>query len=192
MNTNETDIARKIQKGDFKAFEMLFREYYPVLKCFALKYVTNEEVSEELVQEIFYNIWAKHSSFNVTTSVKGYLFKTTHNSCLQYFKRKKLESKYQEHVLSQPPGFYNDPSEELKVKELNTIIDNTLQSLPERCRKIFRLSKFDGLKYHEIAEKLSISIKTVEANMGKALKQLRFTLKDYVCLVLVIFKYIGL
>ena len=91
-----------------------------------------------------------------------------------------METKYRNYYLLHESEIDNEPQNASDIQELQGIIDHTLDSLPERCSRIFRLNRFEGLKYHEIAQKLSISLKTVEANMGKALKMLRKNLKEYV------------
>ena len=181
---DKPDIAQKIKNGDFEAFEHLFKSHYPILKNFALKYMKNTELAEEMVQEVFFNLWAKHSEIYITSSIKAYLFKSTYNCCLQYFKKQEHKSKYESYVLKENVNYQPDPSDELRAKEVLQLVDKALKTLPERCRKIFRLNRFDGLKYQEIADRLSISIKTVEANMGKALKHLRYNLKDYVTILI--------
>ena len=108
------------------------------------------------------------------------LYRSVYNGCLQYLNHRTIEIKYEDYYRKQDKEYNDDALEALKMQELNEIINNTLDSMPERCRKIFLLNRFEGLKYREIAEKLSLSVKTIEANMGKALKLFRRNLKNYV------------
>ena len=146
---------------------------------FAIKYVKNLEQSEEVVQDTFYNIWKNKENLNIITSLKSYLYTAVRNNCLQVLRTRSLDIKYENYYKSHYVNESISPSDELNAKELSKVINKALNSLPERCREIFKMSRYEGLKYHEIAEKLSISIKTVEANMGKALKHFRAQLKDY-------------
>lgn len=113
------------------------------------------------------------------TSLKSYLYTAVRNNCLQEIRTRNLDIKYENYYKSHYSNDSISPADELNAKELSKVINIALNSLPERCREIFKMSRYEGLKYHEIADKLSISVKTVEANMGKALKQFRLYLKDF-------------
>lgn len=183
MPINEKEIINKIRKGDLKIFEQLFRNFYPLLCKYAIHFVKDAALAEELVQELFYQLWKKRSQIQIHSSLKAYLYRATYHSCLQHMRRKNLDSKYEEYIKKQE---FNAPSpiEALHEKEIFEITHHTLNTLPKRCSQIFKMNRFEGLKYQEIADKLSISIKTVEANMGKALKAFRHNLKDYVAIFL--------
>lgn len=175
----EKNILRRIGKGDLKAFEMLFREYYEPLCRHALKFLQDPDEAEEIVQDLFYGLWEKRFQLRIETSANSYLYAAVHNKCMKVLRHKTVESKFRAHYLAN--GSETDTSSEITgvSEEVERIMERTLKSLPDRCSKIFRLNRFEGMKYQEIAEKLSISVKTVEANMGKALKLLRKNLKDY-------------
>jgi RNA polymerase sigma-70 factor, ECF subfamily len=175
-----SQIIDKIRKGDLKAFEKVFRDNYEQLCDYAFRFTKDEDLAEELVQDIFYRIWKKHEQLMITSTLEGYLFQSVKNHCLQYFKHKAVELKYAEKVKMETQTLAYEPFEELENKELNDKIESTLRSLPDKCREIFMMSRFDGLKYQEIADKMAISVKTVEANMGKALKIFRESLGKYV------------
>lgn len=179
MIPSDKNILSSIKEGDIKQFEVLFKEYYERLCHFAIKYVKNIEQSEGVVQDTFYNIWKNHKTLNITTSLKAYLYTAVRNNCLQKLRTRSLDIKYENYYKSHYVNESISPAEELDAKELSKVINKALNSLPERCQEIFKMSRYEGLKYHEIAEKLSISIKTVEANMGKALKHFRLHLRDY-------------
>ena len=179
MIPSDKKILSRIKGGDIKQFEILFKEYYERLCQFAIKYVKNIEQSEGVVQDTFYNIWKNHKTLNITTSLKAYLYTAVRNNCLQKLRTRSLDIKYDNYYKSHYVNESISPADELDAKELSKVINKALNTLPERCREIFKMSRYEGLKYHEIAEKLSISIKTVEANMGKALKHFRLYLRDY-------------
>ena len=179
MNPSEKDIINKIKEGDIGKFEMLFKDYYERLCEFGMKYLKSIDLAEEIVQDTFYNIWKNRNTINIKTSLKSYLYTAVRNNCLQELRTRSLDIKYENYYKSHYVNDSVNPVDELNAKELNEVIHKVLNSLPERCKIIFKMSRDEGLKYHEIAEKLSISIKTVEANMGKALKQFRHYLKEY-------------
>lgn len=183
MNLKDKRDLERIKKGDVKQFEVLFKDYYEMLCQFAVKYVKNMEQSEGVVQDTFYNIWKNKEKLNINTSLKAYLYTAVRNNCLQVLRTRSLDIKYENYYKSHYVNESISPSDELNAKELSKVINKALNSLPERCQQIFKMSRYEGLKYQEIAEKLSISIKTVEANMGKALKHFRAHLKDYAELV---------
>ena len=174
MNFIQKGIANKIKEGNIKAFEQLFRDLYVPLCAYANKFVDDKDKSEELVQETFYNLWKNRGNLNIRISLKSYLYKSVQNSCLLTIQHEKVKEKYRLHILnSGNTEGEKTPDKLLEEKELNKSIQETMDKLPERCREIFYLNRYEGLKYREIAEKLSISQKTVEANISKALKLLR-------------------
>ncbi len=173
-------VVERIKQGDIEAYEQIFRELYSPLSGFANKMLKDHDKAEEIVQEVFYNIWKNRERLTVKVSLKSYLYKSVKNSCLQIAQHQLVKDKYKRFVTSHEGNSYHNPQSELEVKEINQVIDKTLDTLPERCKEIFYLNRFDGLKYKEIAEKLSISQKTVEANISRALKHLRKNLKQYV------------
>ncbi|MEE4196074.1 MAG: RNA polymerase sigma-70 factor [Bacteroidales bacterium] len=179
MKYSEKDIIKKISKGDIQLFEVLFKEYYQLLCEFGMKYLKNIEEVEEVVQDVFYNIWKNRHQLKINTSIKSYLYTAVRNNSLQKIRIRSLNLKYENYYKSHPVNESISPADEMNAKELKSIINQALNTLPEKCRIIFQMSRYEGLKYHEIASKLSISIKTVESNMGKALKHFRNYLKDY-------------
>lgn len=179
MRTGGNDDTKSYSLIDLNSFELVFREFYQMLCSYAYRFVNDDDTAEEIVQELFYKLWEKRFELQVTSSLKSYLFSAVHNRCLKYIEHRNVETRYKNYYLLHGSEIDNEPQQSSNVTELQGIIERTLDSLPERCSRIFRLNRFEGLKYIEIAEKLSISIKTVEANMGKALKQLRRNLKQY-------------
>jgi RNA polymerase sigma-70 factor (ECF subfamily) len=178
--TVETQSMRQISLGNLQAYEALFRRYYQILCSYSLKFVGDADTAEEIVQDLFYTLWEKRAELQINTSVKSYLYTAVHNRSLKFIQHQSVEYKYRKYYLQHESEIDSEPNDSANIGEMQQIIDQTLDSLPERCGKIFRLSRFEGLKYYEIAEKLSISVKTVEANMGKALKLLRRNLKEFV------------
>ena len=179
MNLKESRIAKKISKGDIAAFEMLFHRFYPGMCSYSESLVKKPEIAEEIVQDVFFNIWKNKSELKINVSWQSYLYRSVFNNSMMYLRKAKYEMSIEERWAAGNLMSDEQASDELEAKELNAAIIFTLQSLPPRTREIFNLNRFEGLKYKEIADKLSISVKTVEANMGKALKALRTSLGDY-------------
>ena len=122
---------------------------------------------------MFFRLWKDKEKLNIESSLNGYLFRSVHNKCLHYIEHNRVVERHAEEMLYQQSESLESPSDILNYKELQDKVARILERLPERCGKIFTMSRFEGLKYSEIAEKLSVSIKTVEANMGRALKEFR-------------------
>lgn len=180
MNLTEYYTQKKIQGGDIREFEDLFHRYYEPLCRFAFRIVNDMEMAEDIVQDFFYNLWKNHATLSFKLSFKAYLYHSIRNNALHYLEHLEIRKNYAETVIAESAAqMAGDDSPELGVKELSRIVDETLMQLPERCSLIFRMNRFQGMKYREIAESLSISVKTVEAEMGKALRFFREALKDY-------------
>ena len=169
----DRDIIEKIRKGDVVQFESLFRSSYASLVNYAKTILKDTDTAEEMVQDLFYVLWRDRKKLNITTSLKGYLFRAVYNKSMHYIEHRKVVYKHAIETKTSTSIDPDDPAEILKYKELHEKIAVIIAKLPERCARIFCMSRFEGLKYAEIADKLSISIKTVEANMGKALKEFR-------------------
>jgi len=176
----DTESIKELSLDNLQVFEKVFRHYYQMLCGYSLKFVGDPDTAEEIVQDLFYTLWEKRTELQINTSVKSYLFSAVHNRCLKFIEHRSVEKRYQDYYLRQGSEVDHDPGDGISLDEMHRIINRTLDGLPERCRKIFRLNRFEGLKYVEIAERLSISVKTVESNMGRALRQLRKSLKEFV------------
>ncbi len=157
----------------------MFREFYQPLLSYAASVIKSEPDAEEIVQDIFFFLWENKKSLDIHTSFSAYLYRAVHNNCLQLLKREKRKINYQQDQSNWNYHESMSPGEVLQYNELYDKINRVVEELPENCKTIFKLNRFQGLKYSEIAEKLAISIKTVEANMTKALKYLRQHLDEY-------------
>jgi RNA polymerase sigma-19 factor, ECF subfamily len=172
MVLKEQHQLRKIRKGEIASFETLFHQYYNGLCSYAESLLGMKEVAEEVVQDVFFNIWKNRETLRIRYSVQSYLYRSAYNNSMMYLRKMRREHFMEDLSGPEPRVDAPDPSQAL-------LITQTLEGLSERTREIFRLNRHDGLKYREIARKLSISEKTVEANMGKALKALRNSLEKY-------------
>jgi RNA polymerase sigma-70 factor (ECF subfamily) len=170
----------KIKEGDIKAFERIFRHYYHPLYLYAFSITGQKETSEEIVQDTFYIIWKDREKIQILLSVKSYLYKIVKNRSLHYLEHLRVREQYRENYVAGNSSTTDySPDEILEYKELEKIIGTTIQKLPERCRHIFHLHRMNGKKYKEIAASLSISVKTVEADMTKAYRALRIEVEKY-------------
>ena len=179
MVLKEQQHLRKIQKGDIQTFEKLFHRYYSGLSGYAETLVGKKEVAEEVVQDVFYNIWKNREALKISKSWQSYLYRAAFNNSMMYLRKMRREQPLNEGDSLDPEVGTPDPSQLMQLNEVSEVVSKTLKDLPEKTREIFRLNRQEGLKYREIADRLSISVKTVEANMGKALKALRNSLEKY-------------
>ena len=138
-----------------------------------------KEVAEEVVQDVFYNIWKNRESLRITRSWQSYLYRAVYNNSMMYLRRTRREYPMEEGLVSGSDSGTSDPFEEMQFREVSDLVSKTIEELPERTRDIFLMNRQEGMKYREIAEELSVSLKTVEAHMGKALKVLRNSLEKY-------------
>lgn len=180
-------INSKQQLSEEQAFELIFRKYYVRLCGFANKFIANQAETEEIVQEVFLNIWAKKDRLKLDNEIKPYLFKSVQNLCFNFIEHQKVIGNYYSVIetvyKNQKEDF--DTYESVLFTEFQAKVDEAIGSLPEECRRIFRMSREENLKYAEIADKLGLSVKTVETQMSRALSKLRAELKDYLCILII-------
>lgn len=186
MSSIKTDIISQISVGNEKVFEQLFKNHYASLCGYAVKYVWDLDQAEEIVQDLFYNLWDKKSTLTINTSIEAYLFRAVRNACLNYLKHQKVKRQHASDVIHSQSSEGKGNENPVETLELQDKIDKAIDSLPPERQKIFKLSRYEGLKYKEIADRLGISIKTVEVQMGKALKTLRENLTDYLVVFILI------
>jgi RNA polymerase sigma-70 factor (ECF subfamily) len=184
---DHTNLIKGLKKGDSHSLELLFRRLYPRLCAYANKFLNNMDESEEIVQEVFYRIWKNREQLDEKQSVNGYLFTAVKNTCFNTMEHQKVQDQYAAllQTVYKPSGVDFSAHESFVAEELEKDFQRALEHLPPECRKIFEMSRFEGLKYQEIAERLNISIKTVETQMVRALSKIRLDLKDYLTLLII-------
>lgn len=173
-----------MRSGDTQAYEMIFRTHYVPLCNYAFTFVADRDMAEEIVQGTFLYLWEKREAMEIHSSLKSYLYTAVRNRCLNEIKHRKVRQQHINRELLTADAGMESVSEEIAAAELEERIQIAIEKLPEQCRMVFKLSRFEELKYAEIADQLSISIKTVENHMGKALKIMRQQLKEYLPLVI--------
>ena len=178
---NDLLTLARIREGDIKAFEDVFRRYYSPLCWYAMSITGSMEAAEEIVEDLFYGFWKNRESLPLFRSMKSYLYVAVRNHSFQYCEHQEVRNRYREFVLSRKEQTQDSsPQEQMEYQELKSLIDTTLARMPERRLCIFRMHRMEGKKYAEIASRLSLSVKTVEAEMTKALKTLRKEIENYI------------
>jgi len=181
------DLIEKIRKNDVNAFEKLFKTYYKLLVRYAAGIVKSTDIGEELVQDLFCRLWEKRKSLIITASVKSYLMRATYNAAMENIRTIDKNDLLKKGVLNNhKPDIFREFDE--KENELIEKIVQAIENMPDQQRKIFKMNRFDGLKYREIADLLNISIKTVENHIGNALKLLRNSFRNNLTILLIFIK----
>ena len=186
---NHNVLLKALQKGEEKAFEYIFDHYYDGLLNYAGRIVGEMELANDLVQETFCKLYEGHADLNIHLSIKSYLYKSVYNSCLNEIKHRNVVNNYVDRELL---NFYfseiiQTPEAELALlgEDINHALQEAIDKLPGRCREVFVLSKMNEMSNKEIAERLNISVKTVEIQMTKALSRLRKELEWLLCIIFI-------
>ncbi len=175
----DKEINSKLKNDDKSVLRYLFDHYQLLLYRYALKLTLNKEASEEIVQDIFISIWQKRSERNID-NFKHYLLKAVKFRSINYIKAQARWSDKTDESIAYNNTDGITPVQEMEGRELSEAIEKAIQQLPKKCAAIFTLSRNSELSYKEIAAELNISVKTVENQIGIALKKLREMLKNYV------------
>lgn len=181
------DLIVAIKEGDPHSLELLFRRLYPRLYSYARKFLNDTHESEEIVQELFYKIWVERDRLDENQSLSAYLFTSVKNRCLNALETRKSRTKHADvmrYLYLNESSDFTSSHNVLVAKELERDFEDALQDLPPECKRIFELSRFEGLRYKEIALQLNVSIKTVETQISRALAKLRLQLREHIAIVL--------
>jgi RNA polymerase sigma-70 factor (ECF subfamily) len=179
MELHNEAITGLLAKKDEAAFEQVFKSHFKTLHAYAFTILKDEIQAEEIVQQVFFKLWDRAESLSITGSVTAYLYRAVHNESLNYIKHQKVRSQHRLHVAYSMKNQADHASKKVLNSELEKKLHEAMEELPEQCRTIFQLSRFEEMKYREIADQLDISVKTVENQMGKALRLLRIKLVDF-------------
>ncbi|HEU4472356.1 MAG TPA: RNA polymerase sigma-70 factor [Flavisolibacter sp.] len=183
MELNETVLIDQLQRRDEAAFEQVFKTYYKNLHAYAFATLKDDILAEEMVQNVFCKLWERTENLSIQGSIAAYLYRAVHNESLNYLKHLKVRSEHQLFVSHRKENVSESGAKKLQAKELESQLRKAMNELPEQCRTIFQMSRFEELRYREIAERLNISVKTVENQIAKALKILRSRLADFLVLI---------
>lgn len=169
-----------------EAFEDIFINYYESLYGYAFSILKNDLFAEEIVSDVFYRLWLKKDKLKIDTSLAGYLYKSVYNACMDNIRHNKIKQMFKRHVLHQSTETTFNASNDINAKDFEKNLRNALLQLPEQCRTVFQLNRMEELSYNDIAKCLSISVKTVEAHMSKALRRLRVSMAEFLTLLIVL------
>ena len=186
MQSPDLDVLMAIRQGNERVFETIFRKHYQSLCNYACGILKDMDYAEEVVQSIFLKFWEQREGIEINVSLKSYLYRAVHNTCLNRLKHLKIQEVHKQYVGNYYEENYDSATELMDKIELESRISDALQKLPEQCRLIFKMSRFEELKYQEIADRLGLSIKTIENQIGKALRIMRTELADYLPVILFI------
>jgi RNA polymerase sigma-70 factor (family 1) len=196
VSKTDNEIFAEIKLGSKDAFEFLFLKYYKDLCTYAYGILRDRYSSEEVVQEMFVKLWENRESLIIEISAKSYLYRTVHNQCLNYINHLNVRQKYSSDKVSETKHIYiagpvsdHYPIANLLVQELENKIEKAIASLPNQCREVFLLCRYEELSYAETAGKLGVSINTVKTQLQRAMTRLRDELKEYLPLLIVLFQW---
>jgi RNA polymerase sigma-70 factor, ECF subfamily len=186
-------LIHEIRNGNLKSFELVFKGFYPRLCTYAHSFVKDNDIASDLVKDIFIKWWESRSTVEIHSSVSGYLYKSVHNSCINYHNRelKKHITRNESELNSSLSDIYypssdNYPVEKLITEEIEKALKAAIDKLPDQCREIFIMSRIEQLSHAEIADKLNISTNTVKVHIYRALDKIRKDLKDYLPFLLLL------
>lgn len=172
-------MLKQLANGDHASYQKLFYQFYKELCRFGLKYVRNEEIAEEIVQDVFIYLWEKREIINISVSFKSYLYTAVRNKSINYLKLQLPKDQAKDDITNYEIAGSSNIEADITYVELCQKVDAAIDTLPNKCKTIFVMSREAGLTYKEIAEKLEISTKTVENQMVIALRKLREQLSPY-------------
>ena len=172
----EKILLEKFAKGDQNAFCSIFEAYYKNLVMFAYSFTKNSDDAEDAVQEVFIRLWEKRHDLNLTGSLKSYLLKSVQNYCLDEIRSRNTREHFA-NEMELEPLYINEVEDYLLYTDLLNQLDDLLAKMPDEVAQTFRLNRFDGFKYQEIARQLKVSVRAVESRISKALQILHKTLK---------------
>ena len=180
MNYTEEISVQELKNGDKKAFTWIYNNYFLQLYLYTVKIVEDKEDAEDIVQDIFENLWKDHKTLVISSSLKAYLYGNVRNNSIKKLEHINVRHKHIEYTLHTNNNFNdnNDPLSLLIAEEAATVINKVIDNLPEKCRKVFLMWTDEGLKYDEITEKLGMSIGSVGKQINRARIKIRKALED--------------
>lgn len=179
LTNPEQILIDGLKEGNTKVFDYLFNYYYSGLVVFSNRYLLDMAAAEDLVQDFFFQLWASHRTISINQSLKSYFFTSVKNKSLDFLKHQKIGVRVGNELLYLQKEMLEE-KDFLVESELDRQLNLALDKLPEKCRQIFMMNRFDGMKPVQIAEKEQLSVRTVEGHIGKAIKILRAELRGII------------
>jgi RNA polymerase sigma-70 factor (ECF subfamily) len=183
-NTDE-ELLALLAKEEEQAIDLIFRKYYSFLCKSIYRIIPDTQITEDIAQDVFYELWKKRKNLRINSSLKAYLKRAALNKALNYIRDQKIDLRNappKEDLVSNNLNIFQSLAE----KDLQEEIEQAIDGLPDRCRLVFILSRFEEMTYQQIADSLDISIKTVENQISKALKTLKTALAAYLPTLLIL------
>ena len=175
----EINLIHQINTGNELVFEKVFKQYFKTLQNYAYTILNDLDVAEEMVQNVFLKIWEKREKLPQDANIGSYLYKSVYHESLNWLRHEKVKLSHQQHTFYSMKDETDNAADRIKMKQLEEHLQKALNDLPQQCRTIFQMSRFDEMRYREIDNELGISIKTVENQMGKALRLMRLKLVEF-------------
>jgi RNA polymerase sigma-70 factor, ECF subfamily len=185
ISYSDGELMQEIKADNMFAFDVLYRKYSKKLYKFGFSILKSTEESENLIQEVFLNLWENRRKVEKNSSIKSYVFTITYNSAISIIRKKARESEFVEYLKSLQEVNVEPVNVELEYNELSDKINDIIKELPQRQKEVFLLNRMEGLKYNEIAERLGISVNTIENHVSHALKTIRKKLGNYSLIAIV-------
>jgi RNA polymerase sigma-70 factor (ECF subfamily) len=185
IDDNYSILVKELKDGNQNAFDTIFKSFYKLLCREARGFFRNDHVVEEIVCDVFLKLWNNRSQLTITDSLRDYLVKAVYNNCINYYRAQKVQERLKSEVDEQQKRRYalmdlgQDPLEYIITNELEEKVKEAIESLPPRYKEAFKLSRYNDLKYEEIAREMGISVNGVKINIKKALEHLREKLDVY-------------
>jgi RNA polymerase sigma-70 factor (ECF subfamily) len=180
---SERDLIERLKSGDMRAFREIYLKYTPIMQAFISKF-TDLATAEDLVQDVFMQIWVAREISYINESLQSYLFRAVRNRCINYLEHLKVKASYEAHEMIElrirEAKFFQSPEQLLIRQEQLNRVRREIEKLPERSRKVFKMAYDDDKKAAEIAKELQLSVRTVETQLYKALKTLRSVFSDLI------------
>lgn len=187
MEWDDAGIIRALKNRDEQTFGDLFKTHFKPLRNYAFSFVQEQTLAEDIVQTVFLRLWDKIAALNIADSIAAYLYRAVYNESLNALKHNKVRRTYHSWLNRSTKDHTDAAHRNLQLQELERQLRAAINALPEQCRTIFQLSRYEELRYRDISLRLGISVKTVENQMGKALKLLRTALAEFLPLLMLYF-----
>jgi RNA polymerase sigma-70 factor (ECF subfamily) len=166
-------ITKRFKEGDVEAFDAIYHKYSKKLLHFVLGLVKDLDISKDLVQEVFVSLWEKRDQVDPSLNFDNYIFTIVYNSIRKYFRKKSIQTKVIDHLHKNSPEIIESVDGTIIYNELLELANKTIETLPPKRKIVYKLSRQEGMKIKEIADKLNISNRTAENHLAKALKYLK-------------------
>lgn len=177
--TTELNLIERMKNDDKLAFSILFTRFYSDLVRFASGITHDKDAAEEIVQDIFIQLWENRTEIKIQHSVKSFLLKSTQNRCIDWLRHESIKNNYAGKIIHYPTLLQNDTENYILFSELESEIKNALDHIPPAYAEVFRKSRFEALNHQQIAENMGISVRTVEDRISKTIHLLRVQLRDF-------------